>query len=62
MFKKAINTHCHQACNSLWTVHFPVTEFTKKATLRNSYSIIHSGGSGIKMALIQKVEKLYHPW
>ena len=35
MFKKAINTHCHQACNSLWTVHFPITEFTKKATLHN---------------------------
>lgn len=23
LFKKAINTYCHQACSSLWTVHFP---------------------------------------
>ena len=35
MFKTVINTHWHQACSSLWTVHFPVAEFTKKANLRN---------------------------
>ena len=35
MFKTVINTYCHQACSSLWTVHFPVAEFTKKANLRN---------------------------